>query len=276
MYTIGADPEVFIRDTSTGGVVPITGLVGGTKEEPVSIGLEEGFAAQEDNVMLEFNIPPASDAVTFSNSIQAGLDAALALVRTRREDIELDFASYRAFSAAQLDNPQAQRFGCAPDFDGHKGGRPIKAVAPERLLRDDGSAWRFAGGHVHIGGYPEGTMPPYVIAQMCDVFLGLPCVALDQQGPRRKMYGTPGRFRPTAWGIEYRTLSNFWIFDDGLCTTIGDRAISLAEMIAEREQMHAVYQEIPWRDVQAAIIREDEALAADLIAYIRTDLDLEV
>lgn len=276
MHTIGADPEVFIRDTSTGGVVPITGLVGGTKEEPIPLGIGDGYAAQEDNVMLEFNIPPAHNPDRFSDSIQMALEAALDLVRTRREDVEIDFAPYRAFTAAQLDNPQAQRFGCSPDFDGHKGGRPIKAVAPERLVRDDGTAWRFAGGHVHIGGYDTGAMPTYVIAQMCDVFLGLPSVALDQQGPRRRMYGTPGRFRPTDWGIEYRTLSNFWIFDDGLRNTIGDRALRLAAMIGERERLHAVYQEIPWRDVQAAIIREDEALAADLIAYIRTDLDLEV
>ena len=60
--TIGADPEILLRDSDY-LYRSVEGLIGGTKNAPVPIeGLPSGFGAQEDNVMLEFNIPPATTA----------------------------------------------------------------------------------------------------------------------------------------------------------------------------------------------------------------------
>lgn len=276
MHTIGADPELFLRDPNTGGVVPVVGLIGGTKDEPRPLpDLPDGFAVQEDNVMLEFNIPPADNPYDFDEYIGRALEAAINLVRTRQPDIEVDFAPYRAFTPEQLDTPQAAQFGCAQDFDAYTGGTPHAAPKPDSLLRENGTAWRFAGGHVHIGGY-DSTVPEHVVAQFCDVFLGLPSVALDKQGPRRTLYGSAGRFRNTQYGIEYRTLSNFWVFDSGLRQEIGQRALSVAALASDEEKAHALFLEVPWHDVAGAINNEDENLAADLIAYVRNDLQMEV
>ena len=44
-----------------------------------------------------------------------------------------------------------------------------------------------------------------------DVFLGCPSIEKDSDTLRRKLYGKPGAFRPKKYGVEYRTLSNFWI-----------------------------------------------------------------
>ena len=47
-----------------------------------------------------------------------------------------------------------------------------------------------------------------------DATLGLESVLLDDDTERKKLYGKAGCFRFTAFGIEYRSLSNFWIKTD--------------------------------------------------------------
>jgi len=270
--TIGADPELFIRDERTGAVHPAIGMIGGTKQRPIRMeGLPEGYTVQEDNVMAEYNIPPATRPRDFSRAVGRGLDYVQELVRTRQPYYNIDFASERMFTYTQLDHMQARHFGCSPDFDAYMNGRQCEAVSPLRLETPEGG-WRFAGGHVHIG-YPETEVPPFVIARFCDLVLGLRSVALDKQEQRRALYGRAGRFRQTGYGIEYRTLSNFWIFDDHLRRDIG--AIKVGLMLRDPDRMQHLFHEIPWDDVQRAINEEDEALAADVLCYTTRDLEMQ-
>ena len=47
-----------------------------------------------------------------------------------------------------------------------------------------------------------------------DIIVGNTCVLLDRDPyaeERRKVYGRAGDYRTPEWGIEYRTLSNFWL-----------------------------------------------------------------
>jgi len=53
---------------------------------------------------------------------------------------------------------------------------------------------------------------------MMDLYLGVPSVLMDKGELRKQLYGKAGAYRMKPYGVEYRTLSNFWIFSD---TTIG-------------------------------------------------------
>ena len=60
-FTIGCDPEFFLTD-ALGGFISAIDLVGGTKHDPRPLhDLGEGFNVQEDNVAVEFGVPPAKN-----------------------------------------------------------------------------------------------------------------------------------------------------------------------------------------------------------------------
>ena len=72
---------------------------------------------------------------------------------------------------------------------------------------------RSAGGHVHVG---IKGINRYQLIRAMDLFLGVPSLFMDKDTRRRELYGKAGAFRPKPYGAEYRTLSNFWIWDKRL------------------------------------------------------------
>lgn len=279
MITVGADPEFFFKDSRTSQVVPAVGTIGGTKEKPIPIpDLGRGFAMQEDNVMAEYNIPAAEDSAQFARSIVGGWRGVALYVQSKHPHMVPDVgACARLFTDEQLNNSQAMTFGCSRDFNAYEQGRALPSPDPN-YLKDEGGAWRFAGGHIHLGIKRKDPVPDFVIAQFADVYLGLPSVVLDKQEKRRELYGSAGRYRPTEWGIEYRTLSNFWVWDESLANQIGARAFNMGYYLesVSIDDLQTTFAEVPWPDVQKAINKEDEEMAADLIAYLSQDLRLGV
>jgi len=69
-------------------------------------------------------------------------------------------------------------------------------------------------GHISIGwDNPEQEDQINMIKAM-DATVGLESVLLDDDVERKKLYGKAGCFRFREYGIEYRSLSNFWIKTD--------------------------------------------------------------
>ena len=199
-FTIGADPEVFfIKD---GRYVPAIGLVGGTKESPRRLDIG---AVQEDNVMAEFNIPPASTEEEFSKYIFQMLGVVKKIAKETGHKV--DIVPYATFDGELLKHPQAINIGCIPDFNAwtYKKNPTMDADTLGNI--------RVAAGHIHIGVPNPDIMPNFRtnLARACDIFLGIPSLFIDSDVTRRNFYGRAGAFRPKAYGIEYRVLSNKWI-----------------------------------------------------------------
>lgn len=201
-FLIGADPEFFIKK-KYGGYTSAVGLIGGSKWEPKKID-EDGHAILEDNVAIEFNIKPASSFDEFRSSIHKVLDH----IRGILPGYEFSKESAVSFPQEELMTPEAQMFGCEPDFDAWRECVNEKPCADDKNLRS-------AGGHIHVGSDLAINNPIAVIRAM-DLFLGVPSTQLDAGTLRRELYGKAGCFRAKNYGVEYRTLSNFWIFDDSL------------------------------------------------------------
>lgn len=201
---LGCDPEIFLIDAA-GALVSAIDKIGGTKDMPRPIkGLGKGFAVQEDNVALEYNIPASSTPDEFVSNI----NKVMAALRKEVGGMGLAFSKLSAasFPASQLEDPRALEFGCDPDFNAWTLGINPKPKAPDAALRS-------CGGHVHVGADVDDV--PALIRRM-DLFLGVPSALMDQGLLRKSLYGKRGAFRKKPYGGEYRTLSNFWIFDDAL------------------------------------------------------------
>ncbi len=195
---LGCDPEVFLLNNK-GKYFSAIGRIGGDKYNPLQVrGLKKGFTLQEDNVALEFGIPPAASEDEFVKSIDTVMRAGL-----RKTGLKFSTLSCTVFPADQMRHPKAHVFGCEPDYNAWTKMENMKPRPPHVHMRS-------AGGHIHV----ETTREPLEVVKNMDLFISVPSVLMDDGVERRQLYGKAGAFRPKSYGVEYRTPSNFWIFQE--------------------------------------------------------------
>lgn len=195
----GADPELFLRHAVEKFPVTSIGRVGGSKSAPRELG--GGFALQEDNVSVEFNIPPCATVGAFQDSISHMLN--VIKQEMSAQELEIVIVPTMEFSPIDLDHPQARELGCEPDFNVYTMDYNPRPVAPETL--------RSAGGHIHLSWAEPNVEQAIDVVKAHDLFCGVPALAMDKDTRRRAIYGKAGACRFKLYGVEYRTLSNFWI-----------------------------------------------------------------
>jgi len=200
-FTIGSDPEVFIQDKKTNKFISAVGKIGGTKEKPLSIDFK-GNKLLEDNVAVEFNTAVAQDYITFKKMVYYNLES----INNMLPDYNISKVSAAIFTDDELNTPQAQLFGCEPDYNAWTQKKNKKPFSENANLRS-------AGGHIHIGSLIA-IKDPIKLVKACDLFLGIPSILMDPDSQRRELYGKAGAYRKKPFGVEYRTLSNFWIFSE--------------------------------------------------------------
>lgn len=213
MFKIGCDPELFMQDAA-GGFISAIGRIGGSKHAPIPlVDLGDGFAVQEDNVAVEFNIPAAESVEEFQLNVNKVIKFLSDGIMTQG----LHFADVSAvsFPEEQLLDPRALEFGCDPDFCAWTGRKNPRPKTEDKNLRS-------CGGHVHVGYQFADKQQAMECIKAMDVFLGIPSVLMDEGELRKNLYGKWGAFRFKPYGVEYRTLSNFWVFDNKLIKWVWD------------------------------------------------------
>lgn len=199
---IGADPEVFLRDQVTGKWTISCGKFGGTKEYPIPIkALGNGYAYQEDNVALEYNIPPCSNPASWVNANKKALNYLESMAKEK--NLELAIESAVEFHPDDLKHEKAWIFGCDPDFNAWTLEINPRPHSTNPYLRA-------AGGHIHVGiKLPKPLIIEFV--RLMDLTAGLLDVVWDPHSRRRELYGQPGSFRYKKYGVEYRVMGNSWL-----------------------------------------------------------------
>ena len=254
-FSLGADPEFFITDAK-GNVKSIIGRIGGTKESPKYItDTREGFAIQEDNVAAEYNIPPTYKKSHFYGNIRFPQDAIRSILGTK--DFSISYESAVSFPEAELNTPESWIFGCEPDYDAWNMCVNNKPTATDKNLRT-------AGGHVHVGVGLDNTDEMVELVRAMDLHLGVWSVMADKNGgKRRELYGKAGAFRPKPYGLEYRVLSNFWIFNEDHCNSVWDLTERSIAFVKEKKTLDKQLS----KQIQHCINTGDKDVATSLKAY---------
>jgi hypothetical protein len=246
MYLVGCDPELFLKD-SNGKWRASCGLFGGSKTNPLPFG-PKGFALQEDNVALEFNIPPAWNADMFDSSLEFALTELGA--RAGALGLGLSISASAVFPPEELAHPNAQEFGCDPDFNAWTENENPRPESQNKLLRS-------CGGHVHVGVKKYSYVQKIELIRMLDVLLGIPSLYLDTDKQRRELYGKAGAYRDKSYGVEYRSLSNFWVAKSDLRKWVFNEVQKATKMLetgysVPEEDGTVIQQAIDFGDMKAA------------------------
>lgn len=223
-FTIGADPELFLQKDDK--IISAEGIIGGSKNDPKKVS-KKGHCIQEDNVMIEFNIPPCSSLQEFLDEINYMKDYLSVYVKLKDPKYKLNYSTSNIFDEKYLQSEQARQFGCDPDFNVYTKDFNDSPNAKSNL--------RCCGGHIHIGyENPDEETTEHIVYAL-DIMLGLDSVLIDNDKLRKQMYGKAGSFRFKPYGLEYRTLSNFWLSDDMLIEWVYNRVKSAINLVNSGE-----------------------------------------
>lgn len=257
--TVGADPEMFVR--RDGKIVHAIGKVGGTKDRPFIV---PRGALQEDNVLLEFNIDPVSEENEFVYNINFVMKQGELFVAQHGLELCPNVSSHIYQDSDLYSFPEsAFQFGCTPDYNALTGEANESPSAENECLRT-------AGGHVHIGfaeylGRPITKQDQNLVGLMCDYYMGLPSLLMDDDNLRRELYGKASAVRYKPYGVEYRTLSNFWIWEESTVRWAYQQAIRAVQDMGRFGELQAI---LPIQEVQRVINDNDRVTAKAMLEVL--------
>ena len=206
-FTFGSDPEFMVADKS-GNFVSAIGKVPGTKKDMLPLG--NGHYAFHDNVLAECTPHYGRDKEEVVRNFRDCFSRYANVVAPYR----LVPRASNTYPLAECEHPAALEFGCDPEMNAYD----MREVMPPTC--EAGNTFRSGGGHIHLG-HVDGDVYPLVhvmgrwwLTRLLDLFVGLPSILIDNDPTsqaRRQLYGGAGNMRPKPYGLEYRTLSNFWL-----------------------------------------------------------------
>lgn len=287
--TLGADPEFFFKtvDGKTVGsekFIPIGEKGLGTLGPlPAYYTAEEKAAAIRtqskvivDGVQAELNPQEATCRQTVAGNITACMRKIKETLAANGKGIVADFrqstVDVTAEELASL-NENSRKFGCAPSQNAHDAKATI-TVDPEKYLK------RSAGGHIHLSIYGNvtGSVTKTLheavfverhkdVVRILDIILGNTSVLMDRDPgniERRKNYGYAGEYRLPKHGLEYRTLSNFWLQGVPLQSFVMGMARQAVEIVCDIQKpsaYEALIEAVDMADIVKAINTNDFDLA---------------
>lgn len=229
-----------------------------------------------DGVQAELNPRPNTCRANLANEIKCCFIKLKEELAKENKGFTVDFSRAVEIPRANLMEleEKSRTFGCAPSNSIYKTSSKIKGIKLENI---DATEYRVraAGGHIHIGkkGYTNLTAALTThheqTVKMLDILCGNTCVLLDRDEAnieRRKVYGKAGEYRLPEHGLEYRTLSNFWLTSYPLMSLAFGMARLAVQLIADakrEEYFEAFTSAVKPKKIHDAITNNDFDLAME-------------
>lgn len=223
--TFGGDPEFFVANNR--GTILASDKFFPGKEKKIEFPAKEpqqGMYKKNklffDGIQAEMNLGVNTCREYLADNVYRCLNKAAEIIGVNNKIVLKPSVKVRREIILMAD-PEARRFGCMPDFNAYTGTTNTGEIDATK------HPYRYAGGHIHMGissKYLNAQSYEYRMARteeghielikLLDLLVGIPSILLDNSEAatrRRSNYGKAGCFRPTPYGIEYRTPSCFWI-----------------------------------------------------------------
>jgi hypothetical protein len=273
--TLGGDPEFFIYLDKKSGKMQIISAdkLLPPKATPGEINQGIGDSLYSlgkyhfDGVQAEINPRENQCRESIIGNIHTCLRTIYTLSSDTLKTSDLLFAPLASIKITPKDiegaDMECKRFGCSPDAN---------IYDEPKIEYPDGNVFmtRFSGGHIHIGFDQimfaekmkiKGKLLSLIKA--LDYIPGLLSVAISpgkEEVVRRQWYGRAGTYRIQKHGLEYRTLSSFWLVSppltslmygltrDAFLLVYADKEEELFK-IADNEEIRRIINEV---DAKAA------------------------
>lgn len=274
-FSFGSDPE-FMLTSAEGKYVSAIGIVPGTKDDMLPLG--NGHFGFHDNVLAECCPHYGKTKKEVIDNFQDCFQRYANVVAP----FKLKPQASHVYPQDECLHPAALEFGCTPEMNAYDLGTVNAPVC------EAGNTFRSGGGHIHLG-YLEGSVYPLTdnmgrwwLTRLMDLFVGLPSILIDNdptsQG-RRKLYGGAGNMRPKPYGIEYRTMSNFWLACPRLVALQHDLCGFVINFM-QKDNTHKSLWETYADDLRNTINNGDRISASqiwsEVSVFLPEDLQLEV
>lgn len=274
---LGCDPEFFFSKKGevigSEKVIPDGGLVYDANQ-PYGIGDIKSKGRSKivrDGVQAELNPAPKTCRDLLNSEIAHCFKR---LAETISDKSLVDFSQVVEVSKEELKSlsPASRTFGCMPSYNVYDKKSAIKV---------DPSVYRFrsAGGHIHLG-VPVGENKEEesrikkalkntkIMVPVLDILVGNTCVLIDRNPwakERRKNYGRAGEHRKPKYGLEYRTLSNFWLQSKQLASFVTGMSRFAVQVVSQSTKENNYAKElmslVDMKDIVRAIDENDFDLA---------------
>ena len=253
IWSIGADPEFLLM--KEGIYYSAIGIVNGTRDRRICCG---GHYFHYDNVLAECNVKPSwTKSETLEN-----FQECFRLYAKIVHPYKLIPQASQIYPSNQMSHPDARKVGCNIEWCAYQMVE-IDDKKTEQMIKS--TNLRSAGGHVHLGATMLKDQFNQIFAvRMLDLFLGIPSIFLDcdpTSAYRKQLYGKAGRHRRPVYGLEYRTLGNFWLASPKLVELTYDICEFVLQFVDTKQHLKLWLVEDDWAT------RRDWANAHHCVGY---------
>lgn len=223
--SFGSDPEFMLVDNKLNLKSAINLLPSKANAKPY-----KGSFIYYDNVLAEVAIKPALTKEEFLKNTKDSLGKLANIIHP----FKFELCSAESYPNKELHHRESRIVGCNPEWNVYT----LKCVLPPEdvIVKTN---FRTAGGHIHVGSKNlQDSISVFSFIRMMDLFVAIPSLFMDKDlssKERRKIYGQAGTHRITDYGLEYRSLGNFWFCSPEYAGLIYDLTMFVYSFINMKE-----------------------------------------